>query len=434
MDGSAGLAGGVWERLLSPDRLSESTSTNKYRSVFNQDFGRVLYSSAFRRLQDKTQVFPLGRNDYVRTRLTHSLEVSNVGRSLAIRFQDIIEEKENIDDRGRESLIAIADIVATACLAHDIGNPPFGHSGEKAIECAVHKLSDRNNYTFEGNAQGFRVLTRIGDPIRGNGLDLTCATLGAFTKYPCASSSRHKDYYSKYGINKEEIDKFRDVAKKCGLDEPRRDLWVRHPLAYLMEAADDISYLIADLEDAYVSGILSYEKVIEQYDALVDFSRKDNNILEKEKKEKGEICAVRHARAIAIGVCIEELANVMREKYQSIKKGTLKKGLMNSSELSKRYDEVMKFSKNYIYNHESVINVEITGFNVISQLMELYMEWVYSRESPISKKIEKVLHPEKGMVDDHDYRFAHIIDYVSGMTDSFALKTYNELFGRISTI
>lgn len=421
----------VWEKLLSTDRLSESTSTNKYRTVFNQDFGRVLYSSAFRRLQDKTQVFPLGRNDYVRTRLTHSLEVSNVGRSLAIRFQDIIAEKENIDN---QYLMVIADIVATACLAHDIGNPPFGHSGEKAIECAVHKLSDKKDYTFEGNAQGFRVLTCIGDPIKGNGLDLTCATLGAFTKYPCTALSRQEDYYSKYGVNKGEIDKFRRVAKKCGLDEPTKDLWVRHPLAYLMEAADDISYLIADLEDAYISGILSYEKVMEQYNVLANFSCEDNSSLEKEKKERGEVCAVRHARARAVGVCIEELENVMRDDYQSIKDGTLKKGLMDNSKLRDKYDKVKAFSQNHIYTHESVVNVEITGFNVILKLIELYMEWVYSRKSPISKKIEKVLHPEQSMVNDRDYRFAHIIDYVSGMTDSFALKTYNELFGRLPTI
>ena len=147
-----------WNKLLSAERLGVGSAASAHRSVFNQDYGRVLYSSAFRRLQDKTQVFPLGRNDYVRTRLTHSLEVSNVGRGLAIELQDIVERKEGA---GIHLLSGMGDIVSTACLAHDIGNPPFGHSGETAIESAVRELTGQTGYTFEGNAQGFRLLTRI---------------------------------------------------------------------------------------------------------------------------------------------------------------------------------------------------------------------------------------------------------------------------------
>ena len=416
-----------WNKLLSVERLGAGSSTSSHRSVFNQDYGRVMYSSAFRRLQDKTQVFPLGRNDYVRTRLTHSLEVSNVGRGLAIRLKEIVQEKKGGDTTLLEGM---GDIVATACLAHDIGNPPFGHSGEKAIESAVRELTDRKDFTFEGNAQGFRLLTRICDPIKDYGLDLTCATLGAFTKYPCTLATQDKDIYKKHGINAFERPVFEKVAQKCGLPELKSGLWARHPLAYLMEAADDISYLIADLEDAYFSKIITYEDTVEQLYKLAQFPDNRKECVHAEYTRRGAESAVRYARAIAVGLCMDAAADSIRTYYDAIMSGELRKtSLMKLSGLAEVYEEVSDFSVKHIYSHESVIKVEITGYNVIKKLLELFLHWVKDPESDLSKKIACILHADREKSEDREYRFAHVIDYVSGMTDSYALKTYTDLFG-----
>ena len=372
-------------------------------------------------------MFPLGRNDYVRTRLTHSLEVSNVGRGLAIRLQDIVREKEGVESSLIEGM---GDIVATACLAHDIGNPPFGHSGEDAIKSAVRDLTDRKNFVFEGNAQGFRLLTNICDPIKDCGLNLTCATLGAFTKYPCTLATQDKDIYKKFGVNESECSAFESVAQRCGLPELKPGVWARHPLAYLMEAADDISYLIADLEDAFFSKIITYEETVEQLYRLAQFPDNRRDGVLAEFKRGGAEAAVRYARAIAVGRCMESATDAMALHYDAIMAGTLRKtSLMKLSSLAEEYKEVSDFSVKYIYSHESVIKVEITGYNVIKKLMELFLLWVKDPKSDLAKKIACILHADEKKVEDQEYRFAHVIDYVSGMTDSYALKTYTDLFG-----
>ncbi len=415
-----------WNKLLSAVRVKEGRVSSPSRSEFNKDYGRVLYSSAFRRLQDKTQVFPLGRNDYVRTRLTHSLEVANVGRQLANSLRNIVEKREKCEIPFLEDL---GDIVSTACLAHDIGNPPFGHSGETAIESAVRELREQTEYSFEGNAQGFRLLTRICDPIKDCGLNLTCATLGAFTKYPCTFATMDKSIYPKFGINDSELDVFEIVAEKCGLLLLKPGVWARHPLAYLMEAADDISYLIADLEDAFLSKIITFEETVEQLFKLAHFPADAQNKVMTEKNRLDAEAAVRYARAIAVGRCIRAVADTLDKHYNDILSGCFRKSLMKHSPYAKEYEEVRGFSVQQIYSHESVIKVEVTGFNVIKKLMELYLQWVDEPDSPLSKKIACILHADKAKLNDPDYRFAHVIDYVSGMTDSYALKTYTDLFG-----
>lgn len=421
-----------WSSLLSTYRLGGGADGTGKRSVFNQDYGRVLYSSAFRRLQDKTQVFPLGRNDYVRTRLTHSLEVANVGRALAMELQDIICEQENADAFSPElqrMLGCLGDIVSTACLAHDIGNPPFGHSGETAIETAVRKLTDRKEYSFEGNAQGFRLLTRICDPIKDAGLNLTCATLGAFTKYPCTPVSRDKSVYKKYGVNEEELPAFRTVAEQCGLVSLGQDIWARHPLAYLMEAADDISYLVADIEDAFVSHIISYEDAVSNLLLLSGAGDATRDKIEAERARGGSRAALRLARAMTIGACIRTMGEILRLHYTAIMRGTHRGSLMKSSGLAPAHAQVSAFSIKEIYSHESVIKVEVTGFNVMMKLMELYMEWVDTPGTPLGRHLGAILHADPALSDDPAYRFSRVIDHVSGMTDSYALKTYADLFG-----
>ena len=417
-----------WEQLLCNERLSGNNYERQDRTRFNQDYGRVLYSGAFRRLQDKTQVFPLGRNDYVRTRLTHSLEVANVGGTLAMYLADIIRKHEGIARAEEWPLAEMKDIVATACLAHDIGNPPFGHSGEKAIENALAG-TEYADFSFEGNAQGFRLLTRICDPIRDCGLDLTVATLGAFTKYPCTRASQQDAFYHKFGINAEELETFRRVAESCGLQPLAKDVWARHPLAFLMEAADDISYLIADIEDAFVSGIISYDEARSKLALLAALDYKLLDHAEEERERRGETAAIRFIRAVAVGRCLRALTETMDVRYDDIMQGRLMQSLTETSSLAARYELVKDFSLQRIYRHESVVKVEITGYNIISRLMELFLEWVENPKSNLGRKIGAILHADTAASAEKRSRFLHVIDYVSGMTDSFALQTYQSLFG-----
>lgn len=418
-----------WVKLLSTYRLGRGRAeASESRSEFNKDYGRVLYSSAFRRLQDKTQVFPLGRNDYVRTRMTHSLEVANVGRTLAKRLHELIS-------RRCPGLLpepeAPEDILATVCLAHDIGNPPFGHSGEDAINNALAALGapaavGLPDYVFEGNAQGFRLLARVCDPIKGRGLDLTAATLAAFTKYPCV---RPGAGYSKFGITAELAPAFACVAEQCGLCPLGAGAWARHPLALLMEAADDISYLIADVEDAYFSHIISYEECIEQLAAMAPGFDRSRHPGSADAHERA--AGVHTARAMAVGACICSVAEALEAHYDDIMSGAFRGSLMKQTSTWGTYAAVKAFSVARIYNHESVLRIEVAGFNVLRKLLELYMEWVSAPGSPLGRKLGDVLHAPADCREPQE-RFLHVIDYVSGMTDSYALQTYNKLFGRES--
>lgn len=415
-----------WEQLLCNARLSGNRHVAEDRSRFNQDYGRVMYCSAFRRLQDKTQVFPLGRNDYVRTRLTHSLEVANVGGTLAMQLADVIRKHEGVGRAETLPLAEMKDIVATACLAHDIGNPPFGHSGEKAIESAL-RGTPFDGFSFEGNAQGFRLLAKTCDPIRGCGLDLTAATLGAFTKYPCGEFSRGQ--YHKFGINADELDIFRRVAELCGLEPLGTDCWARHPLAFLMEAADDVSYLIADIEDAFISRIITYT---DARNMLSRLCRMDADLLERVEAERarhGETAAIRFTRAVAVGCCLKALGEVLDTRYEEMMQGTLTQGLMEASCLAPYYAEVKELSVRHIYRHESVVKVEITGFNVIEKLMQLFLQWVENPKGNLGRKLGAVLHADAEASATERARFLHVVDYISGMTDSYALQTYRSLFG-----
>lgn len=415
-----------WEQLLCNARLSGNRHVAEDRSRFNQDYGRVMYSSAFRRLQDKTQVFPLGRNDYVRTRLTHSLEVANVGGTLAMQLADVIRKHEGAGRAETLPLAEMKDIVATACLAHDIGNPPFGHSGEKAIESALIGTPFAG-FSFEGNAQGFRLLAKTCDPIRGCGLDLTTATLGAFTKYPCGEFTR--GHYHKFGINADELDIFRRVAELCGLEPLGADCWARHPLAFLMEAADDISYLIADIEDAFVSRIISYTDARNMLARLCRMNAELLERVESERERHGETAAIRFTRAMAVGCCLKAAGEVLDTRYAEMMQGTLAQGLMEASSLAPAYAEVKELSVRHIYRHESVVKVEITGFNVIEKLMQLFLQWVENPKGNLGRKLGAVLHADEAAAAEERSRFLHVIDYVSGMTDSYALQTYHSLFG-----
>jgi dGTPase len=253
-----------WDKLLSASRLGRGMTQKDVRTNFQRDFDRIVFSSAFRRLQDKTQVFPLAESDYVRTRLTHSIEVSCVGRSLGTLVGERVMARGEAAAHNPQKF---GEIVAAACLAHDIGNPPFGHSGEKAIRTWFEKagrsylegLTDQqcgDIQNFEGNAQGFRVITHLQNNIGAGGLQLTHAVLGAFSKYPRRShvtgiGKSERVSEKKFGFVAADETWFDEVAQNVGLIQRHPGAWARHPLAFLMEAADDICYRIVDLEDGY---------------------------------------------------------------------------------------------------------------------------------------------------------------------------------------
>ena len=432
-----------WNQLLSPVRLSRVNSGKAAsRSDFNRDYGRVLYSSAFRRMQDKTQVFPLGRNDYVRTRLTHSLEVSNVGRALGQSLAGMLLAQDTSIVSNPHSLIAdMGELVATACLAHDLGNPPFGHSGEDAISASLQG-TPYQGFIFEGNAQGFRLLTSTCDPMRNCGLDLTVASLAAFSKYPCirAASDSARELQlqdnslyvgcKKFGIYDSELDSFELVAKQVGL-RPMQSLlpaWYRHPLSYLMEAADDISYLIADIEDACVSQVISYDEASAQLGMLVDDSAVD--YCNKIRREEGDKSAIRAMRAIAVGCCIDAINHCMVDHLAELRDGNLSQSLIKMSTMGAAHAALEDFSFKSIYRHEQVVSVELAGYQVIKKLIDLFMEWVIDPTSTLGSMLESQLKPLKsGPEMEEKERFQCMLDYISEMTDSKSLQTYRSLFG-----
>ncbi len=428
-----------------PGKARDERSANDPRSEFERDAGRILYSSAFRRLQDKTQVFPLGRNDYVRTRLTHSLEVQNVGRSLGVLVGKGLAQKAGHELCGRSDLPSLlAAIVSTACLAHDIGNPPFGHSGEDALHAALLKHGE--DIPFEGNAQGFRLLTRIGDPMEGKGLKLTAAVLGAFMKYPCgeadwraarAGSIPRRPENKKFGY----IDADREAAEwtmqATGMTSLGRGMALRHPLAYLMEAADDLSYLIADVEDAYISGLISFESARGALRSLMT----DETLTKIDKRGASVPAAdcrehIHMLRALAIGSCIDVAVAAFLENEGRILAGEMDSSLMKASGLSRAYEELAAFSVEHIYQAPHIVRIEVMGYKVLGALVDIFMDWVENPQGRgIGSKLGMVLSgipgasPLPGPGAARAERLRSMLDALSGMTDSYALELYRQLTG-----
>lgn len=444
-----------WTKLMSAKRVGRlekpEDTIGGPRSPFQRDYDRILFSSAFRRLQDKTQVFPLAKSDYVRTRLTHSLEVSSVGRSLGVMVGDeIIKRHPELGKRG----ITAGDfgtIVATACLAHDIGNPPFGHAGESAIQdwfCRSEKgqryLGDKalDSQTradfekFEGNAQGFRVLTRLQFSSQEGGMQLTCAVLGAYTKYPRASDvDKAKSggiSGKKFGFVQQDQARFEELANELGLIRKETSLgWHRHPLAFLVEAADDICYRIMDVEDGFRSGHLTYTEVRSLFEAVLDKSSLDR--LEGMASDKQR---VEFLRAKAIGVAIEQVVALFLDKEDELLSGKFDSELLEQIPLAAGFKGFKTLAQQKVYGVRSVIEIEACGFRVIGGLLESFLDAVHDaasnggKMSPRSRTIASLM-PEGCWNHGMNYRerLHAVTDSVSGMTDSYALTMYQRLFG-----
>ncbi|MCW8813678.1 MAG: deoxyguanosinetriphosphate triphosphohydrolase [Ignavibacteriaceae bacterium] len=443
-----------WEKLLTDSRLGEkSTSKQKAhdgRSEYQKDFDRIVFSPAFRRLQDKTQVFPLPESDFVHTRLTHSLEVSCVGRSLGnLVGEKVIERHHNL--KNNYTKFHFGEIVASACLAHDIGNPPFGHSGEDAIaeyfrsgngQKFKSKIKDEKKWTdlihYEGNAQGFRIISKLQNPKIKGGLQLTKSTLASVTKYPresfinIKSKSLLSKAYKKYGFFQSEKDLFKEVAYATGLISQKDEKvywWCRHPLAFLVEAADDICYRVMDLEDGFRLGLISFKETEDLLTPLI------NKQALKGYKEKDEKDRIGYLRAVAISEMVNELASVFLDEEKNILRGKFEDDLISEIRRENALKRIKDISMKQIYKSRSVVEREVAGYEVLGGLLDTFISaYNQAYEEKVSAKNKAVFALLPGRIpeeipNDLYLRLLRIIDFVSGMTDSLAVSLFRKIKG-----
>lgn len=439
----------TWDRLLTPQRLGEKRpgSGRGRRSPFQIDYDRIIFASAFRRLQDKTQVVPLAENDYVRTRLTHSLETSSIGRSLGSRAGETICAALPSDTFHPTDIGAI---VAAACLAHDIGNPPFGHSGEDAIrdwfrhsDVAAgikHHLSDEQRKDiedYEGNAEGLRLLTQLEMPDRDGGMRLTCATLSAFAKYPCSSTvatgSRGGASTRKFNFFRSEGEIFRDIAETVGLlpDKGAPDRWCRHPLAFLVEAADDITYRLIDLEDGFRLGLISLRRVQELLNGIT--GGKVNWV---KAKAMAEPTRVEYLRARAFGTLVEEVAERFVENEAEYLRGGHDRSIVEEIPSRKVLGAIVDELRRNLYTDRRVLEIEAAGFEVAKGILDELVSGVSdhqdngSRASARSLKVIQLIPPEFRCDKCDKYTLVmKILDFYCSMTDSSAVSMFKKLRG-----
>ncbi|KJD31760.1 dGTPase [Tamlana nanhaiensis] len=441
-----------WEQLLSLKRFGDTTerlriAQDETRLGFEVDYDRVIFSSAFRSLQDKTQVIPLSETDFVHTRLTHSLEVSVVGRSLGrLAGKKILDKYPELQYELGYKANDFGAIVAAAALAHDIGNPPFGHSGEKAIgeffingEGNIYKseLTPKEYQDlcdFEGNANGFKILTETRQGRQG-GLRLSYATLGAFTKYPKESLPKKPTSHiadKKYGFFQSEKDAFIDVANSLGLQK-RSDSDVsfsRHPLAFLVEAADDICYTIIDFEDGINLGLIQEEFALEYLSKIIRNTIKPDNYYALATRED----RIGYLRALAIGSLIDDAVSVFMEHEDAILKGEFNCALLDKSKYDAQIKDIIKISVDNIYQSKEVIDKEIVGYGVIKTLLTAYTHAVNNsfknQASNYDKLILKSLPASLQTNQTSLYkRLLSVCHYVASLSDSKAILEYKKIKG-----
>ena len=437
-----------WQQLISNKRLGQEhkhPERHDDRTEFKRDYDRLIFSAPFRRLQNKTQVFPLPGSVFVHNRLTHSLEVASVGMSLG---NDVAKQLIQRHPELKDTLFAeIGQIVATACLAHDMGNPPFGHSGEKAIQTyfseglgrdlqreVSHQFWDDITH-FEGNANAFRLLTHQFKGRRTGGFVMTYSMLASIVKYPFSSTVAGKK--GKFGFFDKEKDIYRKVADELGiicLSEPGEPLrYVRHPLVYLIEAADDICYEIMDLEDAHKLKILSYKETTQLMLGFFDETQQRNirqRIIDEGLTDDNE--KVVYMRACAIGKLENECVQVFVNHDEEILNGTFKGSLIdNISETPHQaYLNCAALSVERIYKSRPVLDVELSGYKIMETLMTHFIEAARHPDRFYSKQlISRVSSQYDIDSPDLETRLMAVIDYISGMTDVYALDVYQKICG-----
>jgi dGTPase len=438
-----------WEKLLSAKRWGSEDKYNpdpaEARSEFQRDYDRLIFSSPFRRLQNKTQVFPLPGSVFVHNRLTHSLEVASVGKSLGrIFYNKLKSDDPDIDDK-LPLISEIGNIVSAACLAHDLGNPAFGHSGEAAIS---HYFTDdaglkyKNTVTeaqwtdlihFEGNANAFRILTH---PYAGKGYGsfaLTYSTLASIAKYPCESLAGHNKsqiHTKKYGFFQSEQLGFRKIADDLELDMVTDSplVYKRHPLVYLVEAADDICYNIIDLEDAHRLKILSYQEVETLLLRLCNDPKMPARLADIDDDD----AKISLLRAKSINTLIGACSDLFYKEQKTILEGNFNLSLIDG--IAEPYRTVMKdiakISVSKIYNYSSVVQIEVAGYKVMGGLLEEFIPAYLNNNSHYTRKLVDLI-PKQFITSKTDEysKIQTVLDFVSGMTDLYAVELFRKIKG-----
>ena len=441
-----------WKQLISAKRFGMEEfheERQENRSEFQRDYDRLIFSAPFRRLQNKTQVFPLPGSIFVHNRLTHSLEVSCVGRSLGNDVAKAILERQ--PELESSFLPEIGSIVSAACLAHDLGNPPFGHSGEKAISTFFsegkgvrlkEKQPDGEQLSpmewedlthFEGNANAFRILTHQFEGRRRGGFVLTYSTLASIVKYPFSSSLAGKK--SKFGFFVSEEESYRKIATELGLiqlsEQPLK--YARHPLVYLVEAADDICYQMMDIEDAHKLKIITTDETKELLMAF--FSEDRQSRLRSTFQIVNDINEqIAYLRSSVIGLLVRECTRVFLEHEQEILAGTFEGALIKhiAEGPAAAYNHCAEISLKRIYRSQDVLDIELAGFRIISTLLELMVDAVTlpGKEKAYSELLTNRVSDQYNIKSPVLYeRIQAVLDYISGMTDVFALDLYRKING-----
>lgn len=434
-----------WEQLLSTLRFGQEKykdSRKHERTEFQRDYDRLIFSSPFRRLQNKTQVFPLPGSVFVHNRLTHSLEVASVGRSLG---EMVGRELRELYPESKAHFEEIGAIVSAACLAHDLGNPPFGHSGEKAISTYFSEGAGKSlkpiveeeggrwsDFTcFEGNANAIRLLMHQFRGRREGGFVLTYSTLASVVKYPY--SSELSGGKNKFGFFESEEASYLAIAKELGItvvsENPYR--FVRYPAVYLVEAADDICYQVMDIEDAHKLRLVSTEKTKELFFSFFDEERqahiRDTFEIVTDVNEQ-----IAYLRTSVIGILVNECSSVFLQNEQSILAGTFEGALIK--QISKKPNDAYKncstFANENIYKSQDVLDVELAGYRIIGFLLEKFVQAILTPTHAYSKLLlERIPHQYDIDANSTYGKIEAVVDYVSGMTDVYALDLYRKITG-----
>lgn len=452
-----------WGKLLSKKRQRISTTEDNVRNEFDKDYDRIISSSSVRRLQDKTQVFPLQENDVVRTRLTHSLEVSAIARSLGLSVGDGLENQHIIDIKEKYE---IASLMAVVGLVHDLGNPPFGHYGECIIRQWFKEQFDRDEarknkifndmrseekadfLLFEGNAQTIRILSKLQFLNDRYGINFTYGTLAALIKYPWDSVYAKDREKGKFGYFNSENQLIDDIYRETGTGKSR----YKNPLALLLEAADDITYLLADIEDGVKKGLVEWEK---EYDKIKNkhknfaelFSRIEDKVKDNDIPDY-DCTFVHNFKVIVQGYLIKEAVKVFFEKYDEIMSGSIEVDLLDDGKYSDLKNDLQAITRNNCFNSKEVLKLELAGESAVRGLLDTFIPAIVPlKEEPKFKTHEGKLYSlissnfkhvimldESGKKKNFNQLTTYekiqlVVDYISGMTDSYAVNLYEELAG-----
>lgn len=434
-----------WLGFLSDKRVGEAhdTSYDNFRSSYQRDRDAIVFSESFRKLQGKTQVFSLARNDYVRDRLTHSMEVASVGRNLGE-----IVGRHVIETHGIDSITAhdFGVILEAACLAHDIGHPPLAHAGEEAIREYFVNNADKLSHkvgtayqdflNFEGNAHNMRILCDLEQNSRQGGMRLTSAVLGAITKYP-RLSFHHRDMNTKWVSKKfnffyKDFSTLKTLADNLGLKPTHNDNeFFRSPLAYLVEAADDTCYALIDIEDAYVMGVIGFGSAVQLLAPMTDSKI--------ERGDLDEIDYLKRLRAKAIGRLLDEVSHIFIENEDAILDGTFKGDLLDHVSVSREFYRLKEYAHKHIYTSTPAIEVRTAGYKIIDSLQDIFVTSAIdhlengagksSKSNTYLNYIDKKYRKNILSSKDHYSIIMSVCDYVASMTDHQAVEVYKNFFG-----